>query len=477
VTNEGNHQDSDQRILVTHLLALAQPGSIEATDDGRAGRISIIDSNTLTMTNVITLAPDLHGFPNLLSAISLSATRAWLPHLRAAPALPNGLTTTVFAAVDTVDLTGEAEVSDKRLLLNDQEVFGSPVNNPVAAIPAPDGKRLYIVLAGSNLVEIVDLAEAQQPRLLKFLPTGLNPRGMAVSADGQRGYVMNYLSRSISVLDLTQQQVLAEISTTTEALPADLLRGKILFNSAADPRLTQGSWLSCASCHPDGGTDGVTWIFPDGPRQTPPLWNTAQTLPWHWSAALDEAQDVEETIQLIQHGVGLAPGTDPAQLGAVNAGRSADLDALATYVRQGIHTPNLLAAPPAATAGREIFVSAGCASCHGGASWTTSQLPGPAGTLDPDGNGMVDEVLHAVGTLNPRDIRGASGFDVPSLLAVGLTPPYFHDGSMPTLEALVSSGHPDPHGGGNGLNPTEVSALVAFLRSIGPESVPVAGQR
>jgi hypothetical protein len=96
-----------------------------------------------------------------------------------------------------------------------------------------------------------------------------------------------------------------------------------------------------------------------------------------------------------------------------------------------------------------------------------------AGTLDPDGNGMVDSVLRDVGTRNPRDLRGASGFDPPSLLGVGLTDPYLHDGSMASLEALLISGHPDPLGSGNALGEAEIVALAAFLRAIGPDTPPV----
>ena len=70
-------------------------------------------------------------------------------------------------------------------------------------------------------------------------------------------------------------------------------------------------------------------------------------------------------------------------------------------------------------------------------------------------------------------MRGDSGFDPPSLLGVGLTAPYLHDGSMPTLEDLLASGHPDPLGDGNGLDNEEIAALVEFLRSIGPGTVPI----
>lgn len=473
VSDDGDTADDDEQVYVTHLLAFPQPGSVPGTDDGQEGHVSVIETATNLVSRTIRLMPDEHGFPNLLSHIAIAGNQAWIPQVRAAPALPRGLTTTVFAAVSVLDLLHGAENTQADLPLNDQEIFGSPVNNPIATVPSADNRRLYIVLAGSDLVEVVDISEPEQPRLVKFLPVGKNPRGMAISRDGQFGYVMSYLSRSLSVLDLEKLARVAEIPLTAEALAPDVLTGKILFNNAANPRLSQGSWISCASCHPEGGTDGVTWMFPDGPRQSPALWNAAVTRPWHWSAALDEYQDVEETIQLIQHGLGLAAGEDPAQLGSLNAGRSAELDALAAFMVQGIRPPVLTPASGDLTPGRDLFQSAGCASCHGGANWTISALPGAAGTLDPDGNGMIDEVLREVGTLNLDDVRGQTGFDVPTLVNVSLTAPYLHDGSMPTLEALLASGHPDPQGDGNGLDEFDIGALINFLTMISVESTPI----
>jgi cytochrome c peroxidase len=187
---------------------------------------------------------------------------------------------------------------------------------------------------------------------------------------------------------------------------------------------------------------------------------------------LDEAHDVEETIQIIQQGIGLASGADPLLLGQPLKGRSSDLDALAAFLLQGIRAP---AAPASddSKRGRQIFVSTGCATCHGGMEWTASALPGAPGELDIDGNGMVDVALHDVGTFSPLDLRGTTGFDVPSLLGVGLTAPYLHDGSMPTLDALLRSGHPDPKNTGHSLTDEEISLLVDFLRSIGLDTPPV----
>lgn len=102
---------------------------------------------------------------------------------------------------------------------------------------------------------------------------------------------------------------------------------------------------------------------------------------------------------------------------------------------------------------------------------------------------MIDAVLRDVGTATPLDVRGATGFDPPSLLGVGLTAPYLHDGSRSTLEDLIAAGHPAPPGaattpaGGSTGRPQlflpwiggrlpvrgdDLAALAAFLRSIGP---------
>jgi CxxC motif-containing protein (DUF1111 family) len=202
------------------------------------------------------------------------------------------------------------------------------------------------------------------------------------------------------------------------------------------------------------------------------LWNAAQTLPWHWSAALDEAQDVEATIHLIQHGLGLASGDNLATLGTPLAGKSVALDDLAAFLQQGIRPPQIITEADIA-AGRTLFVQQGCNRCHGGPTWTTSALPGLAGTLDADGDGMINSVLHDVGTTNPRDVRGKEGFDVPSLLGVGLTAPYFHDGSAASLEELLGTGHPVPQGNVSLLEAAQIAELIRFLHSIGPESEPL----
>lgn len=467
VNGDGN------RVYVTHLLAQASPSYTTGADDGADGLVSVLSAHG-EVIEVVILPPDRHGFANQLTSISIHDERAWVPIVRAAPDKPNGLSTTVFAAISSLDLRSNREDETARLMLNDETTFGSPVNNPVAAVPSSDGRRLYVVLAGSDLIEVVDVADPSRPLLVGFLPAGRNPRGIAISPDGRYGFVMSYLARAITILDLQNMQHLAEVPVVGESLDPAVLRGKILFNTVTDPRMAKSSWISCATCHADGGSDGVTWMLADGPRQTPALWNAADTLPWHWSAALDEPHDVEDSIHILQFGLGLAPGEDPPLLGRPNAGRSTDLDALAAFLGHGLRAPQGLPLLGDVDRGRAVFAMSGCASCHGGPTWTTSRLTDEPGTLDPDGNGMIDAVLHDVGTSTPADVRGSGGFDIPSLLGIGMTAPYMHDGSLATLGAVIDSGHPTPgQPRARSLTPTDREALIAFLLTIDANTPPL----
>ena len=63
----------------------------------------------------------------------------------------------------------------------------------------------------------------------------------------------------------------AVAAVATEKLTATVLRGKQLFYDARDPRLARDGYMSCATCHNDGGHDGRVWDltgFGEGLRNT-----------------------------------------------------------------------------------------------------------------------------------------------------------------------------------------------------------------
>src|SRR6185436_8051788 len=126
----------------------------------------------------------------------------------------------------------------------------------------------------------------------------------------------------------------------TDKLAANVLIGKQFFYDARDPRLARDRYMSCASCHNDGGHDGRVWDLTgqgEGLRNTINLRGRAGMGHGflHWSNNFDEVQDFEGQIRSLAGGSGLmadadfAAGTRSQPLGTKKAGVSADLDALA----------------------------------------------------------------------------------------------------------------------------------------------------
>ncbi|HXK17362.1 MAG TPA: hypothetical protein VNG33_06160, partial [Polyangiaceae bacterium] len=116
-----------------------------------------------------------------------------------------------------------------------------------------------------------------------------------------------------------------------------------------------------------------------------------------------------------------------------------------------------------ALAGREIFLSAGCAPCHSGPDFTDSPL----------------NVLHDVGTLLPTSgMRlGATltGIDTPTLKGLWQTAPYLHDGRAASLQDVFAITG-DQMGVTGNLTKTELEQLVRYLLELDdvPETVVAA---
>src|SRR5262249_43303141 len=254
---------------------------------------------------------------------------------------------------------------------------------------------------------------------------GRNPRAIRVSPDGKTVYVSNALDFEVSVHDANMRR-LATVKVCDPPKSPEWVRGKILFNSAKYP-LSSRRWIACASCHPDGHSDGRVWHNPEGLRKTPPLMGLAHTHPLHWSADRDEVQDFEYTIRgRLMRGAGLLRGPmkakkgfEPVELEEKTAGRSKDLDALAIYTNSfeftlSPHIPAPAKLAAAAARAKVLFFDkpVGCAPCHSGPYYTDSSLKKPY-------------KLHDVGTGkdDPGEKMGPK-YDTPTLLGAYRSAPY-----------------------------------------------------
>jgi YVTN family beta-propeller protein len=505
-------------------------------------------------------------FPNQLFSALIRGNRLFLPNIGAQPEPPVQFTVNVQALVHVVNTQNTQENLAEHVNLNDQiDAEPAPANpiaslgklfgNDIVAIDAtPNGRRFFIVSRGGNYVLRATLQGGRldigPPNVVRF-KTGNIPTGIAVG--GRFGYVNNEVGHSVSILDLNSNGNTVAFNVPSSEPPKPgthehaVLLGKLVFFTALgvsdnglvgqdiraiDPLLFRGkqssnAWSTCGSCHPAGLSDGVTWIFGDGPRNTIPLDGLYSKINGphdirinNYSAARDSITDFNNNSRGVQGGVGFA--SDPPFSAAVpnpavfdhgiSQGASEALD-FETEWGETVRPLNQPQAPGAA-AGAAVFAT-NCASCHGGAKWTKSQvlygnnpaLGEAAGTppvrpvrdpgllitanqavsytnavLDPDPLQFIENIGTFIAT-NPIEIRGAGapagaggqggtplggipgGFNVPSLLGIGFHAPYFHNGAAQTLTDVFAQ-----HGLGGGTIATTLggaqASLLDFLTSL-----------
>ncbi|MFZ5477404.1 MAG: PKD domain-containing protein [Myxococcota bacterium] len=378
---------------------------------------------------------DARGLPTLLGAVAVrpdgralvvAGAKANVERGLRRDGLPYTHETATRASLRSIDpVTGEQLARDG---FDNRDLVGAVAFTPL-------GDRLLVAHLGAGVVDVLD--PFTLTRVGGFQAVGVGLDGLAT--DGATAWVLASVDKELVAYDLGAGN--AEVELARVALgEADL--GERVFHFAGDPRMSGDAYLSCASCHLDGGTDARTWDFSDrgeGFRDTQALFSIPDDGPFHWSANFDELQDFENAIRDHQAGDGFVADedlTDP--LGEPKAGLSEELDALAAYVR-AFPVPRSPfreedgAQTEAALRGREVFYAEGCDTCHAGDDGTD------AGFIDGE------PVLHDVGTLletsGERAGEPLTGLRTPSLRGLFATAPYLHDGRAATLEqALVAHG-------------------------------------
>jgi YVTN family beta-propeller protein len=519
-------------------------------------------------STVITQDPQA-VFPNQFGSALICGLpgRLYLPNIGAQPEPPVVFNTNVQALVHVVNTSTRLEVPSLHVNLNNQiKTEVQPANpfaslnrlfgNDVVAIDASANcQNFYIVSRGGNYVLRARptgpggaLSIGAPNNVVRFL-TGNTPTGIAVNNAGTRIYVNNEVNMSVTVI-AGNTVIARDVDSSTPPVPGNIahsiLVGKLAFHTALGVpnngltdiplrsivplryrgKQSDNAWSTCASCHPDGLADGVTWIFADGPRQTIPLdssfskINPLDARIENWSAVRDSPTDFNNNSRNVQCGTGFAGGGTNTAIGCppfagsgvlnpaifdhgISQGASEALDMETLWIQTVRPLNEPKPAPATSLAGATVFRQL-CSSCHGGAKWTKSQViylnnptlnkaaaaggtardPGLTITAnqivsykDPKVDPDILKFLEIVGTFNPAnkiEIRqngqaplGALGFNVPSLLGVGANAPYFHDGSAQTLEASFLK-HRLPGGGTiqTRLSATQRVNLVAFLKGL-----------
>ena len=265
--------------------------------------------------------------------------------------------------------------------------------------------------------------------------------------------------------------------------------GKSLFN---ETRLSHDNTIACASCHnlARGGVDGMKYSIGIKGQlsgvNAPTVFNSVFNFRQFWNGrakTLEEqaAGPIHNPLEMGSNWIEVIAKLkrDPIYVQVFSQsyknGITSDniADAIATFVRSLI-TPNsrfdkylkgdAKALTPYELSGYALFTSYGCISCHQGMN-IGGNLYEKLGIMRDyfAGRGDIteaDQGRYAL-TRNPDDMHK---FKVPSLRNVALTAPYFHDGTVQTLEQVVIT--MAAYQLGTSLPHEDVSRIVAFLRTL-----------
>jgi YVTN family beta-propeller protein len=346
--------------------------------------------------------------------------------------------------------------------------------DPAAVGITPDGKYALVTSSSTDRVAVVDLAKLtamlraagaeERARVfpnhlgkatefvVKFIRTGICPRGIRCAADGSMAYVANSLDDSLTVIDL---HTLEPVDTIDLGGPKEITntrRGERVFNSA---RNTFHRQFSCHTCHPDGHIDGLTYNTEPGGIGLSPVDNRTlrgilDTAPFKWEGT-NPSLKRQCGPRLAVFFTRIQPFTPD------------ELSALTDYICTIPRPPNRyrkLGEPltPAQRRGKDLFERTStndgreipalgrCITCHPPPLYTDCQV-------------------HDVGTRQPDDRQGK--FDVPHLNNIYDSAPYLHSGMAETLEEIWTRYNPnDQHGVTNDLTKDQLNDLIEYLKTL-----------
>jgi DNA-binding beta-propeller fold protein YncE len=302
-----------------------------------------------------------------------------------------------------------------------------------------DGAHDTLYVAGMGTDTVLAIKDASQVTISEGFNAALaqkdrcGPDGLAVTSSGD---VMVWCAFTRNVIRLDTIDAKGQLATpvTPAAGPALVAssmsdkqhQGMVLFHSA-EPAVSARGALACASCHPDGRADGLSWRIDKHELQTPLLvGRVAGTHPFKWDGGDPTLTDSLASTMKRLGGFGL---------------EKKQTEALSAYL-ESLPAPKTPTRDAEAVArGGKLFDEVGCRSCHDGPKYTDQDRHKFTGTLPES--------------------------DTPSLIGVAASAPYFHDGSAPTIESLLRD-RGAVHGMSetSKLNDKQVADLAAFLESL-----------
>jgi cytochrome c553 len=321
------------------------------------------------------------------------------------------------------------------------------IHQPRALAYDPLRDVLYVGGYGDDEIAAIGSASRERPSLLWSASLGQGAAcgldGLAIAGDGEHIWAHCELARRVVRIDLQPGPEGAPASPRATPIKskewvrgpelaaslrsAEVERGAEMFRRGEDFSL--GGSLACASCHPEGRSDGLSWRLGRSILQTPMLaGRVADTGPYKWTG---EDSSLRESFKHTLERIGGFPEEIPAR----------DFSALEAYITSlPKPRPPSTVDPEALTRGRALFERE-CTVCHSGEKST-------------------DRERHEFVTTLRK-------VDTPSLIGLAHTAPYYHDGSAIDLATLLDDrGSIHDMVDTSALTADERRDLITFLESL-----------
>lgn len=358
-----------------------------------------------------------------------------------------------------------------QLLLDEPNSYFS---DPFDIVITPDGKKAFVSSAGVDCISVISMDSIRniidttpekileryannigisQRFVIKRIYTGANPKGLALSSNGDKLYVAEQLEDRISIINT---ETLAIENTIDLGGPKRITvarQGRRLFNNAGHTFQNQ---YACYTCHPDNHEDGLVYNMAGkdmgrNVTNTQSLREINGTAPFKWNGK-------NQTVYK-QDGMRFSTVLTRTEQFSYD-----DLDAITAYIKTGIkYPPNLMYNPngeltPSQLRGKELYNRSvnnhgetipekdRCNTCHPPPLYTNLQLADVGSLADTD-----DPIL----------------FDTPHLNNIFSSAPYLHDGKAETLEEIWTIYDQDEkHGYVNDMTKIQLNDLVEYLKSL-----------
>lgn len=374
ITDDGDQDDDDETLYATEFFGQQMREKGKGLDEVDSNHIGLVYSRRLVNGEsgaTIPLSPiketgfvDSDGqmtscFANQLFAIAAQGNSLYVTAMCTSPRGPldrppedpnnaANFKTLVHPAVFVIDEPTQEEAPARARLLT--EVLGGAeglyaadddtddvrmplLPNDIAFRANGDGSSTgYVLAQGADALFRLEYARdgslstigSKHHRYVGALPESGYAVGLALSQRTDPPFALAFsdVTQELSIVDVAADTVLQKKLATTagDANAAAIKssaanRGKGLFATGLGVWSFQGqAWSSCESCHPGGGSDGVTWYFARGPRRSLSPANTyapgasADSAPLQrlmlWGSNIDEVHDVEGIVRTVSGGAG-----------------------------------------------------------------------------------------------------------------------------------------------------------------------------